>query len=82
MKEIGKQWSEKTSEEIQICNEELTPPALKMKGGDSRVERTVSLNEAVRALAGTSRASERHSQDNTLLINFPFPQRILASSCF
>lgn len=82
MKEIGKQYSEESSEEIQICNEELTPSALKTKGGDSRVERTVSLNEAVAALAGTSRASERHSQDNKLLINFPFPRRILASGCF
>jgi len=61
MKELGKQQSKKSSEEIQICKEELTPPALKMQGGDSRVERTVSLNEAVMALPGTSRASQRHS---------------------
>lgn len=82
MEEIGKQQSEISSEEIQICNEEMTPSALKMEGGKGRIERTASLNEAVMALAGTSRASERHSQVSTLLINFCFLQRILVSSCF
>lgn len=44
MEEIGKQQSEISSEEKQICNEEMTPSALKMEGGKGRIERTASLN--------------------------------------
>lgn len=73
----GKQQCEKSSEEIKINDEELSS-ALEMK----EVTATGSRNKTIIALPGASRPSQRLSEDNSLLINFPFPQRISAPSWF